>query len=73
MGPIGSVFGHLMDLNKPKKTEKSEICREAKYHKRQNLLKKIQLVLSVSNCLNPINVKTAEPIGPTILWDLAWP
>ena len=23
--------------------------------------------------LYPINVKTAEPIGPTFLWDLAWP
>ena len=24
-------------------------------------------------CLYPINVKTAEPIGPKFLWDLTWP
>ena len=24
-------------------------------------------------CLYPINVKTAEPIGPYFLWDITWP
>ena len=26
----------------------------------------------LSVCFYPINVKTAEPIGPNFLWDLAW-
>ena len=33
----------------------------------------VMLLVCLSVCLYPINVKTAEPIGPIFLWDITWP
>ena len=42
----------------------------AKWH----LLYKWTLLVCLSSVrLYPINVKTAEPIGPNLVWDLSWP
>ena len=34
---------------------------------------KFSLFVCLSVCLYPINVKTAEPIGPKFLWDITFP